>query len=290
MKNIKLTNLIIILLSGFIFTLTSSCERGLSDDVDFATFPTTSEVFIDGFSGGLEYLPFAGSKLNAFTVDTNEPYAGTASMRFDIPNVGDPEGAFAGAIFPDNGGRNLTGYDALTFWAKASQGATINEIGFGNSFGENKFLVTKNNLRISTAWTKYIIPIPDPTKLALEKGMFWYAEGPENDNGYTFWIDELKYEKLGTIAQPSPAIFNSEDRVEQTFIGSGFTITGTQTFNLASGLNETVTVAPSYFAFSSSDVDVARVSELGVVSIIGAGTAKITAILGGVKAKGIADG
>jgi hypothetical protein len=37
--------------------------------------------------------------------------------------------------------------------------------------------------------------------------MFWYAEGPENGNGYTFWIDELKYEKLGTVAQPRPAIF-----------------------------------------------------------------------------------
>jgi hypothetical protein len=36
--------------------------------------------------------------------------------------------------------------------------------------------------------------------------MFWYAEGPENGNGYTFWIDELKYEKLGTVAQPRPAI------------------------------------------------------------------------------------
>ena len=101
MKNIKLTNLIIVLLLGFIFTVSSSCERGLSDDIDFATFPSTSEVFIDGFSGGLQYFPFFGSKLNAFTVDTNEKYAGTASMRFDVPNVGDPEGAFAGAIFPD---------------------------------------------------------------------------------------------------------------------------------------------------------------------------------------------
>jgi hypothetical protein len=39
---------------------------------------------------------------------------------------------------------------------------------------------------------KVIIPIPDASKLTLEKGMFWYAEGPENGNGYTFWIDELK--------------------------------------------------------------------------------------------------
>jgi hypothetical protein len=46
----------------------------------------------------------------------------------------------------------------------------------------------------------------DASKLTLEKGMFWYAEGPENGNGYTFWM-MLKYEKLGTVAQPRPAIF-----------------------------------------------------------------------------------
>jgi hypothetical protein len=36
----------------------------------------------------------------------------------------------------------------------------------------------------------------------MERGLFWYAEGAENGKGYTFWIDELKFEKLGTIAQP----------------------------------------------------------------------------------------
>lgn len=264
----------------------SACERSLSGDVDFATFPSTAEVFIDGFSGGLEYRPFAGSKLDAFSVDTEVRYAGTASMRFDVPNVGDPAGAFAGAIFPDEGSRNLTGYDALTFWAKGSKAGTINEIGFGNDFGENRFLVTKNNLRISTGWEKYIIPIPDPSRLNAEKGMFWYAEGPEDGNGYTFWVDEIKFEKLGTVAQPRPAIFNGEDRVEQTFIGASFTITGTQTFNLESGVNQTVSAAPSYFTFKSTNPDVARVNELGVVSILGQGTAEITAILAGVRAGG----
>ena len=251
------------------------------------TFPKNAEVFIDGFSGGLDYFPFSGSKLNAFSVDDEVRYKGEASMRLDVPNFGDPEGAYAGAIFPDATGRDLSDYDALTFWAKASQAATINEIGFGNDFGENKYLVTKSNLRINTNWTKYIIPIPDPDKLTLEKGMFWYAEGPENGDGYTFWIDELKYEKLGTIAQPKPTILNGADEVSLAFLDSQSTVSGlTQTFNLASGINETVTVAPSYFTFNSSNNDVARVSELGIVSMVGNGTAKITATLGGVNAEG----
>ncbi len=283
----KTNNLIHAVLLGFICTILPSCERGLSGDADFATYPKNPDVFIDGFSSGLEYRPFAGSKFTAFTVDNQTKYAGSASMRFDIPNVGDPSGAFAGAIFPDNGGRDLSGFDALTFWAKASQGATLNEIGFGNDFGENKYLVALNNMRISTAWTQYTIPIPDPSKLTYEKGLFWYSEGPEGGNGYTIWIDEVKFQKLGTVAQPRPAIFDGQDKSQQTFIGVNSTVTGlTQTFNLGSGEDITVATAPSYFTFSSTNVDVARVSEKGVISVVGTGTAKITAILNGVKAKG----
>jgi hypothetical protein len=50
--------------------------------------------------------------------------------------------------------------------------------------------------------------------------MFWYAEGPENGNGYTFWIDELKYEKLGTVAQQDQLFFNGVDKQEASFLGS----------------------------------------------------------------------
>jgi len=294
MKNKKRIYTKFTLLLGLIFAVSVSCEREVSGDVDFATFSNSADVYIDGFSGGLEYLPFLGSKLNAFTVDGNETYLGESSMRFDVPNEGDPSGAFAGAIFPDYGGRDLSGYDALTFWAKGTKAATINEIGFGNDFGQSKYrtvesqyLVTKRNLRISTTWTKYVIPIPDPSKLTAESGMFWYAEGPENGDGFTFWIDELKYEKLGTVAQPQPAIFNGEDEVVTTFLDVGSTVTGlTQTFNLGSGINQTVSIAPSYFTFTSTDNEVARVSDTGVISAVGLGTAEITASLAGVKAKG----
>jgi hypothetical protein len=275
------------LLAVSMLVLLTACEREVSDQVAFATFPSNPEVFIDGFSGGLEYLPFDGSKLNAFSVDTDEKYAGTASMRFDVPNFGDPSGSFAGAVFPDMGGRDLSDYDALTFWARASQAVSVNEIGFGVDFGENKYRVNLPNLRLGTGWAKYTIPIPDPFELVAEKGMFFYAAGPIDGDGYTFWIDELQFERLGTLGQPKPAIFNGEDRVETTFLDVELPITGlTQTFNLASGGNQTVSAAPAYYDFSSSDIEVARVSESGIISIVGTGTATITALLGGVKAEG----
>lgn len=290
MKNIKYSNLRFFLLLGLgIFTI-SSCERGLSDDVEFATFPPNGDVFIDTFSAGLDYFPFvdAGADPEAFSVDTEEVFDGDASMRFDVPAFGN---GFVGATFNTTANRDLSGFDALTFYAKASQAASINAIGFGIS-GEtgNQFQVTVNNLAVSTRWEKYVIPIPDATKLISETGLFWLAEGASfngDEGGYILWFDEIKFEKLGTVAQPQPAIFFGQNLSEQTFIGSNLTISGlTQTFNLADGSNQTVVVAPSYFDFESSENGVATVNELGQVSVVGTGTATISAILAGVRAEG----
>lgn len=275
------------ILLGLILFTSISCERNLSDDAVLSTYSKNPDVFIDAFSPGLGYGAFGGSKYTAFTVDTDVKYQGTASMRFDVPNEGDPQGTYAGGVFIDGSGRNLTDYDALTFWVKGSQGATLNEIGLGTDFGENKFNVIMKNVSISTNWQKVIIPIPDASKLVQEKGQFWYSEGPENGLGYTFWIDNLKYEKLGTIAHPEPSILNGINKVEQTFIGSNITLTGlTQTFNMPNGANQTVIAAPSYFTFTSSNPSVASVNELGKVSVVGSGTTVITAKLGGKDAAG----
>ena len=292
MKNKKYFNSKITFLICLLFIIAVGCERELSDDVELATFGTDPEVYIDGFSGGLEYYPYADSKFDAFTVEEGIIYEGTSAMRFDVPNVGDPDGAYAGAIFrDDNGGRDLSGYDALTFWAKATKSAVINDIGFGQDFGENKYQVSLQAMQISTGWKKYIIPIPDASKLTQEAGMFWYAEGPEgpigSEVGYTFWIDNLRYEKLGTIAQPRPKMFNGEDRIETSFTGGKIQITGlTQTYNLASGQNQTVVASGHYFKFSTSDVSVATVTRAGLIAVVGKGTADITATLNGVEVAG----
>lgn len=265
-----------------------NCERDLSDDAVLAEFSNNPEVFIDGFSAGLEYYPYADSKQTAFSVEEDDTYNGSAAMRFDVPNVGDPEGAYAGAIFrDDNGGRNLTGYDALTFWAKASQAGTLNEVGFGQDFFGDKYAVSMQNTPLTTNWVKYVVPIPDPSKLVQSQGLFWYAEGPEDGDGYSIWVDEVKYERLGTIAQPRPKLLEGNDVVTQSFNGATLTLTGlTQTFNLGSGIDQTVAAAPSYFEFSSSNTSVATVDLLGVVTVVGSGTAVITASLADVEAQG----
>ncbi len=290
MKNNKYINVLYILLLSFGITVFSGCERSFSDDVEFATFPANGDVFIDNFSAGLDFFPFvdAGADPEAFSVVTDEVFSGSSAMRFDVPSFGN---GFVGATFNTTANRDLSGFDALTFYARASQAASIDAIGFGiDGSTNNRFQVTVNNLDVSTRWEKYVIPIPDPTMLVNESGLFWLAEGASfegDEGGYALFFDEIKFERLGTIAQPNPAIFSGQDVTEQVFTGSSLVISGlTQTFNLASGINQTATAAPAYFDFSSSDNSVAIVNELGEVSVIGVGTATISALLGGVAAQG----
>lgn len=287
MKNIKINYMKNTFLLAIILLMNVSCERNLSDDATLSTFSKNGDVFIDTFSAGLGYGAFGGSNYTAFTVDTEVKYQGSASMRFDVPSVGDPRGAYAGGVFIDGSGRNLTDYDALTFWIKGSQAATINEFGLGTDFGLNKYNVRMQNVPIDTNWKKIIIPLPDAAKLIQEKGMFWYSEGAENNLGYTFWIDNVKYEKLGTIAHPQPKIMDGANATQQTYIGSNVSVTGlTDTFNMPNGINQTISVAPSYYTFTSSNPSVATVSESGVLTVLTSGTTVITASLAGTNAVG----
>lgn len=258
------------------------CERDLSD-LKPVTFPDTPEVFIDGFSAGLNYAAFGGSVPTAFDVDKKDTYNNSeASMRFDVPNAGDPEGAYAGGVFFTEGGRNLSGYNALTFWAKASESAIVDLVGFGNDLGASKYQVTISGLQLSTNWKKYYIPLPNSSVLTAERGMFFYSTGPVDGKGYSFWIDEVKFENLGTIAHPQFTIFNGEDRVETTFIGVTQNISGlTAIYNLPDGVNQPVNAATAYFTFSSSNESIATVNESGVVEVVGGpGSAEITAMVG----------
>ena len=98
-----------LLLAALLLALPFSCERDF-EDLEPARFPTDGDVFLDDFSGGLEYSAFGGSNVTAFQVDEDVAYLGAASMRFDIPDLGQPDGSFAGGAFTVPGGRDLSGF------------------------------------------------------------------------------------------------------------------------------------------------------------------------------------
>ena len=286
MKNITHNNTLIILFITSLLIITSSCKRD-AEDLEPASFPTTAEVFIDGFSGGLSYAAFGGSDVTAFDVDTEVKYTGRSSMKFAVPDAGSPKGSYAGGAYFTEVGRDLSGYDALTFWVRASKAATIDVIGFGNDLAASSYQVTLAGLTVNTNWEKVIIPIPDPSKLTEERGMLYYSEGPEEGKGYTFWIDEVKFEKLGTIAHPSPGILNGQDQVIAGENGDNLPLGGLfANFNLPTGIDQRVEVAPAYFTFTSTNPSVATVNEQGVVSVLNEGEAVISAKLGDIDAVG----
>lgn len=278
-----------------IFALLLGCERNFSDEVEFATFPSNGDIFLDNPVGltdqfFVSFDPNSGANTEGFGTDDNVAFQGTSSIRIDVPAPDDSNGNFIGGIFLDRGdGRDLTGFDALTFYAKGSTTATIAEVGFGTDFNQNRFAVTAQNIRLSTDWRKVVIPIPDASKLVQESGMFFFAAGTQSTNGvgFTFWIDELRFEKTGTLGQPNPAILNGIDVELPGFVNISQSLTGlTQTVNLGSGENVTVFAAPAYFDFASSNTSVAQVDEFGGISITGLGETTITATLANIQAQG----
>ena len=291
MKNINFHNKIATLIFSLIFVV--SCSERNVDNLALATYPTTPEVFIDGFSAGLNFS--AWGKVTNFSVDYVDKYDGTASMRFDVPNFGDPAGNAAGGVFITSNPRDLSGYNVLTFWAKASKVDTITKVGFGsgsvNGATDETYKVTLNNLVLTETWTKYYIPIPDASKLTQENGMFYYWADPrDGGKGFTFWIDNLKFENLGTIAHATPGlIFSGKDVINNNVESGDYKIPDlTATYNLPSGINETVSFPGSYLTLASSNPTVATVSKPGTYTVLNTGSTLITAKLAGNNVQGSA--
>ena len=261
-----------------IFSLFWSCKR----DVDSLGSPKLShdpEVFIDGFSSGLNYAAFSNSVVTAFTVDKTNTYNNsTASMKIEVPDINDPRGAYAGGTYFTSVGRDLSTYNVLSFWAKASKAAEIDVVGFGNDLGLNKYITILNAVKVNTNWQKYYIPILDASLLKDERGMFFYSEGPENDRGYTLWFDEVKFENLGTLGHLTSGIMESKDVTVSAEIGEKISMSGFQSIiNLPNGLNQVVSTSAGFYKFKSSDENVATVDEKGTITVKSQGTALITA-------------
>ena len=277
----------LISISSFLFILFAGCEK-YSDDLSGLTRAKNGDVFLDGFTSGMNYAAFGGSVVTAFQADNEVTYnKSNASMRVDVPIVNDPRGSYAGGTYFLTSGRDLSGYNVLTFWAKATKSAKINEVGFGNDLGANTYATAIYNVPVTTVWQKYYIPIPDPSKLTNEKGMFYFAEGHEDSVGYSFWIDEVKFEKLGTILRGESMILNGANTSNNSAKGVETPITGLFTnFSLPDGTNLKMPTPASYFTFESSNPTVANVSNSGKVNSLNLGYSIISASLAGKKANG----
>jgi hypothetical protein len=241
-------------------------------------------VFDDTFGAGVDFQAFAGSKYDAVGMDTTVKYDGSTSLKVTVPAVGDPSGSYAGGAFVTTPRRDLSVYNALTFWARADHAITLDVAGFGNdNTGTSRYEARASAIPLGTTWAKYVIPIPLPSRLVDEAGLYFFAEGPEGGAGSTMWLDDVLFENLLTITDPRPQIATATLTPD---VGTPLTVPGTQVTFAVSGVDQMVGCMQGYFTFASSDALVATAGE-GAVHIVGVGDATITAKLGSVDATGV---
>ena len=236
-------------------------------------------VFTDAYATGVTFEGFGGST-NAVTVDNTTFQTGTASLKIVVPAAGYTGGALVAAT-----GQNLSTYNALSFWIKGSAAKTLNVSGIGNNTAATVYAAELANVPVTTTWTKIIIPIPDASKLTVEKGLFHFAEGSD-EGAYTIWLDNIQYENItgGFIGAATATI--ATETINKT-IGDSFSPTGvTCTFPVNAVATKLTAVGSAYFTYTSTNTAVATMSALGVGTAVAAGTTNITAKLGTVNATG----
>jgi len=252
----------------------AGCERS-TEGLQPAPGDTNPVVFGDEFDG-IDYAAFGDSKLDAFDVDTEEGHLGKGSIKITVPDKDDPSGGYAGGAITANFARDLSQYNAVTFWARASKSGTLDLAGYGNdNTGTSKYAASVGDLDLRTFWQRYLLPIPRTGKLVPERGLFQFAEEDQVGEGYVVWIDKIEFTNVDNISNPRPIMRQGD---VSAIAGSAVAVKQTSTSLDVSGVPVVVTHQAGYFTLESSNEDVAIPGE-GVIQVVGGGTAEITAKL-----------
>ncbi|HYW68156.1 MAG TPA: hypothetical protein VE960_00985, partial [bacterium] len=249
-----------------------------------AVASTDPIVFDDDFGDGVDYQAFMDSKTDAVQMDFTEAFNGPASLRVTVPAPGATDGTFAGGAFTTFSPRDLSGYNALTFYAKCSvDSSTLDVAGVANdNTGTSLYQSNRNDIPLSPDWTRVVIPIPNPSRLTAEGGLFWFAEGHENGQGFDMWFDEVKFEYIEGITNPRPFMGT---RTQSTFVGGLVEIGGTGVTLDLGREDVDIECLPACLDYDSSNEEVATVTD-GSVDAVGSGSATITCRLDEVEGEG----
>jgi len=229
------------------------------------------------------FQPFSGTDTYSLKVDSLYASNGSLSIKISVPPNGSAMGAYAGGVLTAVAGRDFADFNAMTFKARTDSIAriTMNLVGFGNdNTGNSLYEAGRKNFVIGPEWTFVMIPIPNPSKLISERGLFTFAEGWEAPHvlGYDLWFDEIKFAKVSNITGKIPRL---PPGVKHSFVGTKVALSGTQTFFIVDGAYITVDHSPQYFDYESSDPSVALVVG-GEIQVVGEGETTISAKLEGI--------
>jgi uncharacterized protein YjdB len=261
-------------------TATHTASTRVATRVITVTAPvaTGALVFADAYDTGVSFADFGGAT-NAVTIDAATLYNGKKTIKAVVTG----SGGYSGGAFVSATPRNLSTYNALTFWAKGSVANATLKVGIGNNAANTVLNAESIGIPLTTTFTKYIIPLPNPAKATAMNGLFHFADGPNN---YTVWFADVQYENLpaSQVAAPSAAAvawptLNVAIGAPQQ-MGSGPNTVNFTTPALPNG-GKLTDVAWRWYTLTSSNPAVATVSVDGLVTGVSAGTATITATMNG---------
>lgn len=237
--------------------------------------PTANQVvFYDGYGTDVTFRDFGGATNNV-TIDATETFNGRKVINFQVASGS----GYSGGAWVTTTPRDLTAYNALTFWAKASKDETLDKAGFGNDAGVGVgtgFPTERAAVALTTGWQKFTIPVPNPAKFQNVAGLFHIADAP---GGYTLYLADIVYENLdaAVLGTATASIANNAATAVTLATGGTYTADQAQSQMVFTVPGDPVTpviltpVANAFFDFASSDAAVATVNASGVITGVSAG-------------------
>lgn len=234
-------------------------------------------VFADDYAPGVSFVGFGGAT-NTLSIDNTQSHSGSASLKIPVTSN------YTGGAMVSAAPTNLSTYNAISFWAKNDQPSyLLDGVGIGNNAATTLYAVERNGVVLTSTWTKYYVPIPVPSKLTAENGLFHFAEGA-GQGSYNIWIDDIQYESVSQATLGTPTAAFATETITKA-AGANFNANGTiSTYPVcAEGSMQT---ARAYFTWLSSNSGVASIDNFGVGTAVAQGSATITAKLGSIDATG----
>ncbi len=136
---------------------------------------------------------------------TEDPADGKTCIKLTYTGQGTQGANWAGMFWqnpPNNWGSKPGGYDLskfskLTFWARGAKGdEKISEFKMGGITGEqgDSDSASIGPINLTKDWKKYTIDLSGKNLSHIIGGFAWSASRDNNPNGFTIYLDEIRYE------------------------------------------------------------------------------------------------
>ena len=235
-------------------------------------------MFLNSFAPGVSLVDSSSPAVSP-TIDSTTTHNGHASLKIVIPATG------ASVALVNSTGQNLTGFNAVTFWAQASvaPAAGVGAVAIGARHSD-QFNAEVSGFAVTTTWQQFWVPMPDPAQATSLTGLLRIGEGAE---AYTLWISDVQY--VTTTVTPTyagvslpvpPATLSLAGSPNSEPIGEASVPFSAP----ALPFGQETAVGMGWFTFSSSTPNVVTISTAtgtGLITAAGLGTTNVQGILQG---------